>query len=306
MAHAHAQPFSGLSPVPSDQQKLVQVGVVGVPNAGKSTLVNSLVGKKISAVSSKTNTTADSRLGAFTVGASQVVLLDTPGVVGPEHYHNAKHETRVKSAWKMAKNCGLLLFIVDAARQLQKPDPRVLDMVARIQEFSPPPSILVLNKVDAVDHDQKGELLPLADSFRSRAEFTDVFWVSALRGHGIKQLHEFLESKATPGRWMLEAGISTDRNEEDIALEITREKIFRGLYKELPYEIQLRPVSSRVLNDGSVRIEQTVEVGAERVRRMVVGKNGCAIGSIGQAARLELERMWAKRVHLFLNVKVVE
>lgn len=215
----------------SQHHLLAEVGVVGVPNAGKSTLTNCLVGKKVTAVSEKTNTTTRSRMGAFTVHNKQVILYDTPGVVGPEyvvlcniniayflsayirhiipfhckvrcrHYKNAKHAERVQSAWKTAFNCDIILFLIDAARQLQQPDPRVLRLVSNFgsqrahddssnnddsgnrsnSSRSIPSAILVLNKLDAIPKENRPSVLALTDQFRELASFEEVFWISALR-----------------------------------------------------------------------------------------------------------------------------
>ncbi|GAB4814249.1 hypothetical protein N2152v2_001295 [Parachlorella kessleri] len=327
--------------VPEEQQLLVQAAIVGVPNSGKSTLTNALVGQKVSAVSAKTNTTAYSRLGAFTEGAAQVVLYDTPGVVGSQHYKNPRHERRVKSAWTVAGDCDLLLFILDAHRQLVQADPRVEKLLSDFGSganlglgsegagWAPPPSLLIMNKVDAVPRGQRAALLPLADRLRRLCSsgFEEVFWVSALKGQGVSELREYLLGRATPGRWSLEPDAATDRSEEEMALEVVRENIFRRFYEglpyalvvapsqykpacslgavELPYELVVAPISHKPLADGSVRVEHHILVDSERLKKIVVGKNGAAIGVVGRSARLELERLWKRRVHLILEVKVM-
>ncbi|KAI3438239.1 hypothetical protein D9Q98_000676 [Chlorella vulgaris] len=300
--------------VPVDQQRLLQAGVLGVPNAGKSTLVNGLVGRKVSAVSPKTNTTEQSRLGAFTVDAAQVVLYDTPGVVGKEHYMNPTHQQRVRSAWTLAADCELLLFLVDAARELQRPDPRVsrlladstsaarLDMPAGWQ---PPPAVLVLNKVDAIPPRNRLHLLPLADRLQELRKFDDVFFVSAKDGRGLPDLRDFLLDRATPGEWTLDAGMATDRGEEEQALEVVREQLFRKLYKELPYTIQLRLKSCLPRQeDDLVIIEMEALVQHESQKKIVVGSGGATIGSVVMAAERELQEMWGHPVYLSLKVRV--
>jgi GTP-binding protein Era len=302
------------TPISEAEQLLVRVGVLGVPNAGKSTLTNALAGAKVSAVSSKTNTTARTHLGAFTRGAAQAVLLDTPGVVGAAQVADARHARRVRSAWAAAGAADLLLLVVDAERQLARADPRVERLVERFgsgaappgfdaASWAPPPAALVLNKVDAVPPAQRRRLLGLADAFAALAGFEEVFWVSALRGTGVRELGDYVLSRAKPGAWAVEGGASTDAGEAEMAAECVREQLFRRFYKELPYRIELKQVDFKTLRDGSTRAELDVIVPDENVRMIVVGAGGAAIGVVGRAARLELEALWKRRVHLILNVK---
>ncbi|KAL4450072.1 hypothetical protein ABPG77_010741 [Micractinium sp. CCAP 211/92] len=303
------------SEVPADQQRLLQAGVVGVPNAGKSTLVNALVGTKVSAVSPKTNTTEQMRLGAFTSGVSQVVLYDTPGVVGKEHYKNPAHQRRVRGAWTAAGDCDLLLFLVDAARELQRADPRIARLLADSAspqrlgmpaDWQPPPAVLVLNKVDAVPRPDRKHLLPLADRLRQLRQFEDVFFISAKKGTGLPELREYLLHRATPGEWTLDADQATDRGEEEQALEVVREKLFLRLYKELPYACQLRLGSCLPLHDGSMRIEIDILVPHEGAKHIVIGSAGAGIAFIHDHAQADLQRMWGRPVDLLLRVGVAK
>lgn len=306
-------PSGGGGTLPEELQLLVEVGVLGVPNAGKSTLTNALAGTKVSAVSDKTNTTIRSRLGAFTAGATQVVLFDTPGIISPGSSMGLQQLKRVESAWKTASQCDVLLFVLDSHRQLTSPDPRVLRLVESLgggtipglsSDIKLPPIALVLNKVDSVRKEQRSLMLPLAEQFRAMAKFDDIFWVSALRGHGVDELKEYLLERGKPKAWTVAGDASTDASELDVAAEIVREKIFRAYYKELPYEIRVVPNTIKILADGSTRIDMEIHVARDSLRRIVVGKNGAAIGSVGIAARTELEKLWKTRVHLFLKVKV--
>ncbi|KAL4452389.1 hypothetical protein ABPG75_008051 [Micractinium tetrahymenae] len=301
--------------VPADQQRLLQAGVVGVPNAGKSTLVNALVGTKVSAVSPKTNTTEQLRLGAFTSGVAQVVLYDTPGVVGKEHYKNPAHQRRVRGAWSAAGDCDLLLFLVDAARELQRADPRIARLLAdsasrqRLgmpQDWQPPPAVLVLNKVDAVPRPDRKQLLPLAERFQQLRQFDDVFFISAKKGTGLPELKEYLLQRATPGEWTLDADQATDRSEEEQALEVVREKLFLRLYKELPYTCQLRLGSCLPLADGSMRLEIDVLVPHEGAKHIVIGSAGAGIAFIRDQAQADLQHMWGRPVDLLLRVGVAK
>ncbi|PRW56927.1 GTPase Era [Chlorella sorokiniana] len=310
-------PDQDFQDVPAERQRLVQAGVVGAPNAGKSTLVNALVNAKVSAVSPKTNTTEVTRLGAFTYGDAQVVLYDTPGVVDKQHYRNPAHQRRVRGAWAVAGDCDLLLFLVDAARELQRPDPRIHRLLGESctaaglgmgddADWQPPPAVLVLNKCDAVPRPQRSQLLPLSDRLRELRQFEDVFFISAKDGRGLPELRQFLLERATPGEWTLEAGQATDRGEDEQAVEVVREKLFRRLYAELPYSVQLRVTSCLPADDGSVRIDMDVLVPRKSSLSVVVGSGGSQIHAISDAAARELEEMWGHPVHLTLRAKVAK
>lgn len=237
----HMSPSSPSTSQPAEQQLLVEVGVLGVPNAGKSTLTNALAGSKVSAVSDKTNTTTRSRLGAFTAGATQVVMFDTPGIVAPGQNLSPRHLRRVESAWKTASECDVLLFVIDAQRQLALPDPRVLRLVQSLRggtipglssKMTLPATALVLNKVDMVPKEQRSMMLPLAEQLSSQSNFDEVFWVSALRGHGVNELREYLiQVQGKSKGWIVPEEANTDASVQDLACEIVREKIFRAYYK---------------------------------------------------------------------------
>ncbi|EIE23555.1 GTP-binding protein Era [Coccomyxa subellipsoidea C-169] len=297
--------------VPINDQRLLQAGIVGVPNSGKSTLTNALVGHKVSAVSSKTNTTDATRLGAFTEGPAQVALYDTPGVVTTRFLRGNQHAKRVRSAWGTASDCEMLLFIVDAHRQITEPDERVLQLVEELAagplpSWDPPPALLLLNKIDRLSKEERPHLSRLGEHLNSIYPFQDTFSISAKHGVGMTALRQYLLSRSSPGKWALEAGESTDMTLNDIAREVLKEKVFRRLYKEIPYEVQIEDVSFKMLMDGSLRIEKNLMVRSDQVRRIVVGKKGAAIGEIGASARKELEIMLKKRVHLMLYVKITK
>ncbi|KAL3152760.1 hypothetical protein ABBQ38_012347 [Trebouxia sp. C0009 RCD-2024] len=303
-------------PIPTDEQQLLQVGVVGAPNAGKSTLTNALVGSKVSAVSPKTNTTNVPMLGAWTEGAKQVVLFDTPGVVSPKQYRNAAQATRVSSAWGTASDCDMLLFIVDVHRQAVQQDPRVTQLVKDLNKSIQAaaedsgdsiPAVLVLNKVDLVKREgasAQQQMIRVAEQLNGLHSFEQTFWVSALRAQGMAKLKDFLLERTTPGEWLMEANQKTDRPPEQIVREVVREKLYRNLHQEVPYNARIVPLSFKQLADGSWRFEQNIVVATNHVKAMVVGKQGAVIGQIGKLARLELDAIFQKTTHLILHVKV--
>lgn len=311
------EPYNSDTPaVPTEQQQLLQVGVVGAPNAGKSTLTNALVGTKVSAVSPKTNTTNVPMLGAWTEGAKQIVLFDTPGVVSPKQYRNAAQATRVSSAWGTASDCDILLFIVDVHRQAVQQDPRVMQLVKDLSQSIQAaaddtgenlPALLVLNKVDLVKKEgasAQQQMVRVAEQFNGLHSFEQTFWVSALRDQGMAKLKDFLRDRTTPGEWLMDAGQKTDRPPEQIVREVVREKLYRNLHQEVPYNARVMPVSFKTLTDGSWRFEQNIVVPTNHVKAMVVGRQGAVIGQIGKLARLELDVIFQKTTHLVLQVKV--
>ena len=313
----HAVALDPDATVPERDQRCVRVGVVGVPNAGKSQLVNTLVGAQISAVSAKTNTTRVETLGAVTRGDAQAVLLDLPGVVGPEHYRNPTHATKVSSAWAAAAQCDLLLFIVDANRQARRPDPRVVDLLAsaranlerlkytEVTGLSMPPAVLALNKVDLFRGAEDREALKrVARALAAVHPFEDIFPISAAKGRGTDALLSHLLLRAPLRPWDLPPSAVTDKSMVDQAIEVVRESVYRRLHQELPYSIVPVHDSWTNFDDGSYRIEQTLVVDSVPMKQIVVGTRGSVIGQIGIRARTVLEKMFSRRVHLVLNVKV--
>ena len=303
--------------VPTEDQRCIRVGILGVPNAGKSQLVNTLVGSQISAVSAKTNTTRVETLGAATRGLAQAVLLDLPGVVGPEHYRNPTHATKVSSAWAVAASCDLLLFIVDAHRQARRPDPRVVNLLASaranlerlkytdITGIQMPPAVLALNKVDLFRGAEDREALKrVARELASVHPFEDVYPISAGKGRGTDALLSHLLLNAPHRPWDLPPSAVTDKSKVAQAVEVVRESVYRRLNQELPYSIVPVHDSWTNFDNGSYRIEQTLVVDSVPIKQIVVGKRGSVIGQIGIRARTVLEKMFGRRVHLVLNVKV--
>jgi GTP-binding protein Era len=297
-------------------QRCIRVGVLGVPNAGKSQLVNTLVGSHVSAVSPKTNTTRGETLGAVTRGETQVVFVDLPGIVGPEHYRNNKHAAKVTSAWAAAASCDALLFIVDAHRQATRPDPRVELLLSVAKEnlerlryteasgLAIPESVLVLNKVDLFDAGDKDRVKGVARALANLHPFAQLYPISAKLGKGVKRVLDHFAAAAPFRPWALDPSKTTDKSAIDRAIEVVRECVYKRLHKELPYNVVPLHDSWENFRNGSVKIEQTLVVDSVNVKQIVVGRRGSAIGQIGIRARTILEEMFGKRVHLVLHVKV--
>lgn len=264
---------------------------------------------QVTAVSTKTNTTRGEVIGVLTKDDTQILFYDTPGVVGPEHYHNPDHERKVKSAWATASFCDLLLLLVDAERQVYRPDHRVDELISLfpsqevgLPDRPRPPSVLVLNKMDLFPVDERKLVLPLLEKFQQEKAFDEVFLVSALKHRGTDPIMQYLMDKAKPGQWLVPPGKKTTSTVPVRALEIVRGHLYKHLHKEMPYRIDLRPVSIRYFADGSVRIEQEIVVKHRSQRQIVVGRKGAKIGQIGIAARKDLQANLGQKVHLILNV----
>lgn len=286
------------------------VCIFGAPNAGKSTLVNRLVGQKISIVTRKVQTTRFPVRGIVMHGSAQIVLIDTPGIFSPRRRLD---RAMVRSAWMGAEEADLRVHLVDAAahieaargeggaaaRRMVSDDEAI---VKAIQQ-NPRPTILALNKVDDVPRDQ---LLPLAARLSSELSYSDVFMISGKQGSGVADLLDALARAAPLGPWLYPVDQVSDAPLRLLAAEITREKLMMRLHEELPYAANVETLEWKEQKDGSVRIEQNILVAREGHRKIALGRNGRAIKDIGQSARLELSEMLERPVHLFLHVKVDE
>jgi GTP-binding protein Era len=272
------------------------VALVGAPNAGKSTLLNQLVGAKVSIVSRKAQTTRALVRGIAISGESQIILVDTPGIFAPKR---RLERAMVASALAGAGDADAIVLLIDARRGL---DAEVEEIIARLRELSAP-KILVLNKVDVVPRES---LLALTAAVTQKAEFTDTFMISALNGDGVPDLLAKLASLMKPSPWLYPEDQLSDAPLRILAAEITREKIFERLHDELPYQSTVETESWTNQRDGSARIEQTIYVARDGQKKIVIGEGGRTIKAIGQAARREIEEAAEQRVHLFLFVKVRE
>ena len=279
-----------------DETRCGFVAMIGAPNAGKSTLVNALVGSKVSIVTPKVQTTRALVRGIVMEGQAQIVLVDTPGIFAPSRRLD---RAMVTTAWSGAHDADIVAALLDAKRGVSDGDSAMLEKLAEI----PQPKILILNKIDTVE---KSSLLDLAARANAAAKFDATFMLSALRGDGVADLRQWLAAHVQAGPWHYPEDQIGDAPSRALAAEITREKLFLRLHQELPYQSTVETESWKELRDGSVRIEQTIYVERESQRKIVLGKNGQTIKAIGADSRKELMQVLEHPVHLFLFVKVRE
>lgn len=272
------------------------VALIGAPNAGKSTLLNALVGSKISIVSHKVQTTRMLVRGIAIEGNAQLVFVDTPGIFKPKRRLD---RAMVDSAWSGAKDADLTGLLVDSRKGL---DEEVEAILSRIGDIGGE-KFLLLNKIDVVE---KESLLGLAEELNARATFAATFMISALTGSGIADVKNWLAQRVPPGPWLYPEDQISDAPLRHLAAEITREKLYHRLHQELPYQSTVETTEWKQLKDGSVRIEQTIFVERESQRKIVLGKGGQTIKAIGADARREIAEVAEAPVHLFLFVKVRE
>jgi GTP-binding protein Era len=272
------------------------VALIGAPNAGKSTLLNALVGAKISIVTPKVQTTRALIRGIAIEGAAQLIFVDTPGIFVPRRRLD---RAMVGSAWGSTQDADVVALLIDSHKGVEEDEEAILRKLADIRA----PKILVLNKVDTV---QKPKLLALAQMLNERATFAATFMVSARSGDGVADLKRFFAVHVPEGPWLYPEDQISDAPLRQLAAEITREKLFLRLHQELPYHSTVETEVWKELRDGAVRIEQTIYVERESQRKIVLGKGGQAIKAIGAAARAEIAASIEHPVHLFLFVKVRE
>ena len=272
------------------------VALIGAPNVGKSTLVNALVGSKISIVSSKVQTTRALMRGIGMEGNAQIILVDTPGIFVPKRRLD---RAMVSAAWSGAHDADLVCVMLDAKRGL---DDEASGVMAQLGSPSRP-LFLVINKVDTVARET---LLGLAKAANERLAFARTFMISALSGDGVADLRAAMAAAMPEGPFLYPEDQISDAPERYLAAEVTREKIYRKLHQELPYQSTVETTSWNERKDGSVRIEQTIFVERESQRKIVLGKAGATIKAIGADSRKELAEILDRRVHLFLFVKVRE
>jgi GTPase len=291
---------AALPTLPSEQgregERCGFVAIIGAPNVGKSTLVNAMVGSKVTIVTPKVQTTRAIIRGIAIEGGSQLIFVDTPGIFAPRRRLD---RAMVAVAWSGAHDADVVALVVDAKRGL---DDETMAIGAKLADIAAT-KILIVNKVDLV---AKPSLLGLVREANERIMFAATFMVSAQSGNGVADVKRWLAAHAPPGPWHYPQDQISDAPMRALAAEITREKIYLRLHQELPYRSTVETDAWKELSDGSVRIEQTIFVERESQRKIALGKGGQAIKAIGAEARREIATLIEKPVHLFLFVKVRE
>jgi len=272
------------------------VAVIGAPNVGKSTLVNALVGSKISIVTPKVQTTRALIRGIAVEGQAQLILVDTPGIFAPRRRLD---RAMVDSAWAGTRDADLVTLVIDANKGVRDDDEAIVGGLAGMSAVK----VLVLNKIDLV---AKPKLLDLARALNDREAFAASFMISARSADGVAELKNFLAAHLPAGPWLYPADQISDAPTRQFAAEVTREKLYLQLHQELPYQSTVETEMWKELKDGSVRVEQTIYVERESQRKIVLGKGGQTIRAIGAAARADIAAAIERPVHLFLFVKVRE
>ncbi|CAL1393750.1 unnamed protein product [Linum trigynum] len=291
--------------VREEDQKSLSVGIIGAPNAGKSSLTNYMVGTKVSAVSRKTNTTIHEVLGVMTEGDTQICFFDTPGLMlNSRGYAYKDVKTRVENAWSTIGLYDVLMVIFDVHRHLTRPDLRVIRLIKKLgeQEDAKQKRVLCMNKVDLVE--KKKELVQVIEQFKDLPGYNRQFFISGLKGVGVKDVTQYLMTQAVKRPWdedPLELGEEVMKN---VSLEVVRERLLDHVHQEIPYSIDHRLMDWKELRDGSLRIEQHFITNKLSQRKILVGKGGCKIGRIGIEANEELKSIFKREVHLILKVRL--
>ena len=272
------------------------VALIGAPNAGKSTLLNALVGSKVTIVSHKVQTTRALIRGITLEGKAQLIFVDTPGIFAPKRRLD---RAMVTTAWSGAHEADLIGVLIDARKGI---DEEAEALLARLADVKPA-KILILNKIDLVPRDT---LLLLTKIGNEKAKFDSTFMISALTGDGVADLKTWLADRMPPSPWLYPADQMSDAPLRQLAAEITREKLFERLHQELPYHSTVETEQWKELRGGDVRVEQTIYVERESQRKIVIGKGGQTLKAIGESSRREIAEIIEHKVHLFLFVKVRE
>jgi GTP-binding protein Era len=276
------------------EQRAGFVAVIGAPNAGKSTLVNALVGQKVAIVSPKAQTTRARLMGIAIADDAQILLVDTPGIFEPRRRLD---RAMVAAAWTGAQDADLILLVVDAAARINAEVERIIAALGNRDH----PLILVLNKIDLV---AKERLLALASDLTQRLNPDHVFMISAAQGDGVADLKQVLSTAMPAGPWLYPEDEISDATDRMVAAELTREQIVNQLYQELPYATAIETETWQDRPDGSTAIRQQILVERDSQKAIVIGKGGKRLKAIGAAAREEIAHHLGRPVHLFLHVKV--
>ena len=283
----------------SEQQKCGYVAVIGAPNAGKSTLVNQLVGQKVSIVSPKVQTTRNRIMGIVIEDSAQLILIDTPGLFNAS---SRLERAMVSAAWTGAEEGDLIAYIFDS--QKDKPNKGDLQTIAKLAEIAKNRTVLLLlNKVDAI---AKPKLLKLAAQMNDLCPFAATFMISAQKGDGVKDVLKECIKHIPDGNWIFEEDQISDMPMRLLAAELTREQVFLQLHQEVPYEITVETEVWEPFDNGSIKLQQTIHVTRDNLKAIILGKGGARLREIGMRARKELEEMLGTTVHLKLFVRVTQ
>ena len=272
------------------------VALIGPANAGKSTLLNSLTGEKLSIVTHKAQTTRMRIRGIAIVENTQIVFVDTPGIFKPQRRLD---RAMVHAAWESMQEADSAVLVIDAARGLNEDAKAIMEGLQRAKRKA----VLALNKIDLLPRES---LLPLTNAFNESGLFTRTFLISARSGDGVEDLRAFLAKAMPSGAWLYPEDQLSDLTERLMASEITREKVFLRLHEELPYDSTVETESWKELKDGSARVDQIIYIRRASQKPIVLGKGGQTLRQIGETARMEMQQSFGRRIHLFLHVKVNE
>lgn len=272
------------------------IALLGAPNAGKSTLMNAMVGAKVSIVTQKVQTTRTRILGVTALGTSQLVFVDTPGIFKPRRRLD---RAMVAAAWSGAADADVVALLIDAGMRLEGDTRRIIDGLKQNDGRA----VCVLNKIDTVPREN---LLALIEELRAEDLFTDFFMISALKGEGVEELKHFLAGRLPEGPWHFPEDQLSDMNDRLFSAEITREKLFLNLHQELPYALTVETETWEPFDNGAVKVEQVIYVERASQKGIVLGKGGERIKRVRTLAQEDLQELLGRDVHLFLFVKVRE
>ena len=279
--------------------------VVGEPNAGKSTLINKIMGTKVSIVSPKAQTTRTRVLAIAIEGKSQIAFVDTPGIFEAPKKKEGKNKMEraiVASAWEGVADAETIILLVDVSKKIGAATNLILDRLSNDQDTSKR-YILVLNKIDRIKRDA---LLDISFKLNERCNFEATFMVSALKGSGVSDLLKYVAKNLPEGPWHYPEDQLTDMPMRLMAAEITREKLFKLLYQEIPYALTVETDNWDSFENGDIKLDQTIYISREAHKKIILGKDGAMIKKVGQQAREELEMMFDTKIHIKLFVKVSE
>lgn len=279
-----------------DTKRCGFVALLGAPNAGKSTLMNAMVGAKVSIVTQKVQTTRTRILGVTALGPAQLVFVDTPGIFKPRRRLD---RAMVAAAWSGAADADVVALLIDAGMRIEGDTRRIIDGLKQNDGRA----VCVLNKIDTVPREK---LLALIDEMRTEEIFTDFFMVSALKGEGVEELKEFFAGRLPEGPWHFPEDQLSDMNDRLFSAEITREKLFLNLHQELPYALTVETETWEPFDNGAVKVEQVIYVERDSQKGIVLGKGGERIKRVRTLAQQDLQELLGRDVHLFLFVKVRE